>query len=384
MAEPAVFSIDLHQQDKDCFCGPACAMMIIGEFSKPIEELNQRLLFQDLRTPPDDPFETSPEGLARVLNAQFPGHQYDVRMDTAENLAELLVNSFCDAAPVPAVLLINGCSHWSVVTGVKTEPEPADGVDYAVSGFYMNIPTQVPMASSDNPHPPPPHGKDDSCPKNLDEGQDFFQYDWWKTHMVLPCELRNDLSVAVCRVGQKIGTMLKAPAQAPIKRRRLLLARIARIAIAGVTRHELLAPKTEDGVLSAGRPHLVKRLHRPGEHYYLVPLFRGRTRLGMALVDPELGFGAAHLTATEPAILTAVELSARLPGPLSESLRTLFERPALRGKTRVRRHLVWRPSRHSPTPFQPFHVVCVGPRTSFVRSLDLRAFDDIEDPCSGG
>lgn len=359
--------VHLHRQDAACFCGPATAMMILHALGLPLSGLDQTALFAQLGTGSAGTWKTSPGALEDLLQSLSPAEGYALceQIHNADDLAARLVASFfVDRDPLPAAVLLYGCKHWSVVCGIRTDTKPVVGGTYSITGIFMNIPIQ-PYTK-----PPPPHTDRDGCRAHLyPRGNHMFKYPFW-TSVVTSCSLLGGTIAAICGPPNPVGALVPAPTPQP-RRRRLSAAEAMDAALAGFRENGLAPGRGGEGSLQAGKPHRVRRTDRRGEDYYLVPMSRRGSYIGMALVDDRFGFSAAYAASRN-------EQRIRYPSELAS---TLSERPTDSSVSK----LVWRPSKQSATPFSPFHVLPKkNGRSVFLRASDFEEFDDLSDACDGG
>ena len=241
----------------------------------------------------------------------------------------------------------------------------------------------------------PTHADNDTCGNNLSwPANTQFTYLAWKCQYVLPCKDYFSRVAVVCGTrNRKLGRMKTEPC--PVKTvARLPSASMddrdaardasAHAAVQGVVQYGLFEDGQGKDRLEPGTPITVNRVDQPDTTYDLVPLYRSGTYLGIALVDRLIGYAGAHSIVGEPPIRSTADVEHMLLGmtfdpPLGRHTR--FQP----GEFAVDPTLVWRPSRESATPFQPFfRVVLKSGGEFYVRTLDDAIVPQISDPVLGG
>lgn len=152
------FDVRYHQQDRDTFCGPDTAMMILN-FLQPGEPPLAQSSLRGMIAATNDSNAT-PDGVAAALEANkpqpptvsFAAEEFDQLSDANAAIVRALFDS---GTPVAAE--IHGGFHWAVVCGALTDVAPAPGVAHQLQGFFLDNPTLPPVAGAQQ------HRDDDLC-----------------------------------------------------------------------------------------------------------------------------------------------------------------------------------------------------------------------------
>ncbi|HUA77178.1 MAG TPA: hypothetical protein VMA86_05870, partial [Acetobacteraceae bacterium] len=290
--------------------------------------------------------------------------------------------------------LVYGCGHWVAVRGAKTDVDPAgeDG-SFSIEGFYINNPWP-PTPSFYDPAlaPPPPHADPDACGSGGERGvaDEYVTYAEWQNTYLTGCDAYNVghlQYISVCDPRRPPLRALRIVGRARLTDgTRLIAAEEAlEIATRGVEAHLRserecpLTPALKDA--RPGSAHLVQRLDRRDEFYYLVTMYReGRPTallrgdgldgtfqgaLALANTDrPPIIEREAAVAAAREAVIDAGDGSGRI---------RLRE-----GAFCVHPTLVWRPCMESRSPYYPFYQITVGAVTIYV-GYDGRVYPALHD-----
>jgi Papain-like cysteine protease AvrRpt2 len=375
-------TVPYHQQDSDMFCGEATAQMILASRGNLYQqaELSNGLSCSSCNGG------TSPQALQDLLNEKLPSEpffsqRWDVNMDEG---CQTIVAGLLAGSGVAA--MVNGSSHWVLVTGVNLVGDPAQK-PYTIDSFFINDPepetAAILRADQGYRSPPLPHDPMDTCGHKGVYGSASTQ--------VPLCEWRDTYWSAPCTIGDQIGYVTVSTA-APAQKsdyfadyKRTYAKQLAEFAPARVhpsTVRSLSYPEREavakraaergirdHGILAKGP--LAERLagyhlgdltyHTdlgdPPRHSYQIRLMRGVEQIGTACVDAEtLKFRGVQAPASimpTPAEMREITLGALksrtaslrdILGPFELAHELFTIHPAL----------VWRPCRQSMSRYYPF------------------------------
>jgi hypothetical protein len=155
--------VSYHQQDNGQFCGPASAQMVLGSLGPGLHQ--QGDLFALIREPtPGSGWASPPDRLANTIEslkpAGFPVSFSVVPHPSVDSISRHICWAIHHHGVAP-IVLVNGESHWLVVTEFVASdwPASADDTTYSIEAFYIH-----------NPVPPlptgveePPHVVHDGC-----------------------------------------------------------------------------------------------------------------------------------------------------------------------------------------------------------------------------
>jgi hypothetical protein len=154
--------VTFHAQQKEYYCGPATAQMILGWLK--VKKLSQDDLWADIQNhsggvrPADAPsspsefetqvcywcdgwecWDTTPEALTATVNVHRARAARLNYVQTFNDGMDALVDSISAIAPVPAAATILGVNHWVVVRGFRLNDEQGP---FAVNGVYILDPLE--------------------------------------------------------------------------------------------------------------------------------------------------------------------------------------------------------------------------------------------------
>ncbi len=384
-------STPYHQQDTDYYCGAAVAQMIFDSIGSGL--IDQNTLYNSNHAHSASGWYTSPAGLNYTLNALMPAppkfnsffivETANTELEGSENIVRTLAYY-----GVATGTLVYACGHWVAVRGVKTSANPVEGSElYSIDGFYINNPwPPTPSFYNSSLAPPPPHADPDKCGTGGDRGSanEYVSYSEWQSSYFTAC---NAQFISVCDPRRPPMRPLKFIGQTRLTDGTKLIApdEALNLAARGLEAH--LRSRQEcplTPALKGARPvtaHLVQRLDRQDEFYYLVTLhqegkptaivrghglngtFQGALSLTGADRPPIIEREAA-LAAARTAVIDRGDGSGRI------QLRD--------GAFAVYPTLVWRPCQESRSPYYPFYQIAVGGMTIYV-GYDGRVYPTLHD-----
>ena len=347
------FLAPYHQQDRDVFCGPAVAQMILAPvIGKLVQQGVLKKAMQDPSIKEHCTLTggTGPVALAFGLNSQKPNF-FAAYFDTSATDAMAKINATLQTR-VAAAAVIYGGQHWVVVTATTAD----------ASVFFNN---PLPLT----PHGcfaglPPAHTAADGCgtggsaPHDRGAFDHAVSTDWLKTFFytcTLCAEpLGQPLFVTVGVAGLAAPAAPADPSGAALSRimaeRTGMVdpANIQGAARSGIKRYQLDQGRAE---IQADRPWLVQRIDRENEFFYLATIRYSGEWTVVARVDAEpLAYAGAHVRPRGGyRILESQEVLGRLKG-FDE-----FDRDP--SAFTVLPALVWLPSREAPSPSYALHQV---------------------------
>jgi hypothetical protein len=386
-----------HQQDTDYYCGAAVAQMILDSIGSGL--LDQNTLYNSNHAHSSPGWYTSPDGLNFTLNAFMPPpprfdsffivERADAEPDGSANIVRTLYYF-----GVATGTLVYGCGHWVAVRGAKTDVEPVGGDgSFSVEGFYINNPWP-PTPSFYNPAlaPPPPHADPDACGSGGDRGSanEYVPYSEWQNTYFTGCDaygVGHVQYISVCDPRRPPLRRIKLVGQPRMTAGTNLISAddaldMVNRGLAAHLRSSQQCPLTP--ALTGARPvsaHLVQRLDRRDEFYYLIVVqqgdkpsaivrgdglhgtFQGALSLEGLTQSPIIAQGDA-VAAARQAVLDRGDGSGRI---------------VLRdGAFSLSPTLVWRPCQESRSPYYPFHQITVGGDTIYV-GYDGRVYPILHD-----
>lgn len=374
-----------HQQDVfGCYCGAAAAMMILQYLDPDAPMVQQDVLYPWMHNRSPQPWAIAPsalaEGLIHFAPTFAPGFE-DQLATTLSAFTDLVVQALCAEGAVPPSILLDGCAHWGVVTGLVTDVEPKPGTAYVVKNFWMNIPTVVPTGG-----PCPPHTSADVCGSGVVNGYAFgapalVTYAGWQ-NIVLKCILLEKKYAGVFAGSlASIGTRREPT---PAARRTTGGAGVLSKDQAAVA---ALAEAAEYGIgkgpLTAGEPALVQRIDLLDDYYYLVPLSEANEPVATAQLDATTGqLLAAQIGGTLLPIDSPRTVLGKIDGQAGDPCDATGTAQYHQDTVSVAPILAWRPCRQSLSPFAPFHQIVVRGTVKF-RDQAGQIHATLTDPCPG-
>jgi hypothetical protein len=376
--------VPYHQQDTSYYCGAASAQMVLDSIGAGL--IDQDTLYASNHSHSAPGWYTSPDGLNYTLNALKPGPPtfnsfFVVDVANTEPAGSAIIISTLRFYNVAPVALVYGTGHWVVVRGAKTSADPADGAgSYSIQGLYINNP-DPPTPGGLNPAlaPPPPHADPDVCGSGGDRGvaNEYVTYaDWQNTYFTGgdAYNVGHSQWVSVCDPRRPpMGTLFMA-AQTRLRDGSKIIPEHEALSFAAhaLQTHELAK---EDCPLAHAvrgtRPataHLVQRLDRDDEFYYLVVAHRDGKPAAILRGDALYGTFHGALALQNPA--TIIDREAALAVLRAHSRVDLGEGegriPLREGGYSVYPTMVWRPCQESRSPYYPFYQVTIGRRTVYI------------------
>lgn len=386
--------VPYHQQDTDYYCGAASAQMVLDSIGSGL--LDQNMLYASNHSHSAPGWYTSPDGLNYTLNALKPPPPtftsfFVVDVSNTEPAGSAIIVSTLRNFSVAPVALVYGTGHWVVVRGAKTNADP-DGGSYTIQGFYINNPwPPTPSFYTPALAPPPPHSDPDACGSGGDRGvaNEFVAYaDWQNTYFTGgdAYGVGHPQWVSVCDPRRPPMGILHVAGHTRLRDGSKIISAQEALSFAAhaLETHELAkhdCPLAHS--LRGARPasaHLVQRLDRDDEFYYLVVAHQAGKPAAILRGDALYGtfHGALELRNVErPPIIEREEALAALRQhvDLGEGLGRV---PLREGGFSVYPTLVWRPCMESRSPYYPFHQITIGRRTVYV-GYDGRVYPTLHD-----
>jgi len=312
-----------------------------------------------------------PEYLLAELNrsAQPPfANGFDRLPGTsASDVSRAIAAQVLAGTPAAVVVFQNG--HWLAVTDVNLGPPKNPGGPPTLLGFFVNSPSVTPDT------PPCVHSPADACASNrkygsLEENQ-YVSYAAWTRDFFTGYADDSANHQFVALSGKSTASqMVDLPPPQPSPKLPHTGADIIgdsgaqQLAIDGIRRHNLAGA----GKLAAAfsnvvpdSPQYVKMLYYQPGNYYLVPMMRNNTTVGVVRIDAydETFLGAA---AVKDGNIEALDFLT--------TAKTLLESDEYFSPDRV-----WHPSLESRSPFDPFHQIMKGDRISGFMTSGQHRFD---------
>lgn len=383
-----------HQQDTDYYCGAGVAQMILDSIGAGV--IDQNTLYASNHSHSSSGWYTSPDGLNYTMNAFMPPppqfnsffivERADTEPDGSANIVRTLY--YFDVA---TGTLVYNCGHWVAVRGVQTDIEPAAGNTYTIQGFYINNPwPPTPSFYDASLAPPPPHADPDACGSGGDRGaaNEYVAYSDWQSTYLTGCDaygVGHAQFISVCDPRRPPLGTLQVTGRLRLTSGERIISRQEAIDFArrGVEEHDLAGDNALGEVMRDVQPtdaHLVHRLDRPDEFYYIVTLTRAEEPLALVRIDGLYGtFQGAQLL-SEPRFplidrdraLQALRVEAV---DLSEYVGRI---PIREGAFCFYPTLVWRPCWESRSPYYPFYQFTVGSSLIYV-GYDGRVYPVLHD-----
>jgi hypothetical protein len=386
-----------HQQDTDYYCGAAVAQMILDSIGSGL--LDQNTLYNSNHAHSSGGWYTSPDGLNFTLNAFMPPpptfdsffivERANTEPDGSANIVRTL-----RYFGVATGTLVYGCGHWVAVRGVKTDVDPVGGEgSFTIEGFYINNPwPPTPSFYDAALAPPPPHANPDGCGTGGNRGSanEYVTYSEWQNTYFTGCDVYgvgHVQFISVCDPRRPPLRHIKLVGQPRVTPGTQLISRDDALAMAarGLAAHHranLTCPLNP--ALQGARPvsaHLVQRLDRRDEFYYLIVVHRGEQPTAIIRGDALHGtfHGALSLEGATRSPIIAPD------DAVAAARRAVIDRRDGHGRIVLRDDafclspvMVWRPCQESRSPYYPFYQITVGADTIYV-GHDGRVYPALHD-----
>jgi hypothetical protein len=374
-----------HQQDTDYYCGAAVAQMILDSIGSGL--LDQNMLYNSNHAHSSPGWYTSPDGLNFTLNAFMPPpprfnsffivERADTEPDGSANIVRTL-----RYFGVATGTLVYGCGHWVAVRGAKTDVDPAgeDG-SFSIEGFYINNPwPPTPSFYTPALAPPPPHADPDPCGSGGDRGSanEYVPYAEWQNTYFTGCDaygVGHVQFISVCDPRRPPLRSIKLVGRTRMTGGNQLIAEDEALEAArrGLDAHLRSGQQCPlNSVLTGARAesaHLVQRLDRRDEFYYLIVMHRDGKPTAIVRGDGLLGTfqGALSLEGVSQSPIIGPDAA------VTAARQAVIDRGDGAGRIVLRDGafslyptLVWRPCQESRSPYYPFHQIAVGQDTIYV------------------
>ena len=369
-----------HTQDKDYYCGGACAMTLLAEIGVPHASLDQQVLYDSNHAHnAKSGWYSDPEGLRFTLvdrkPASFAGTFAVDRQSSEPEASRKLVHTLRKFGVSPIALVYgdpHSCefSHWVVVCGVQTDVDPAIE-PYAIQGFCIHNPITACHG---------PHDADDDCGSGGSYGTEsqWMNYLTWQQGFLTGCNydsadgsrqyicvcVPDEPTIAIPRPVEPVHyfdneNIPDASAVLDALKKELL-------------RYSLAETKPTANAASGKftTPLLVRRLDDEANAYYLVPSMVQDSVIGYAQIDARYGSLDSLFTLkrgvkpyeTDPEKIAAALEGTNIDLPV-ENVPYRLER----GKFKVDANPVWRPCRESFSSHLPFWRIVAQGHTLYQR-----------------
>ncbi len=378
-----LLDVSYHQQDTSYYCGAAAAQMVLDSIGAGL--LDQNDLYASNHAHSSPGWYTSPDGLDFTLNALKPAaftNFFVVDRGNTEHDGSHIIISTLRFFSVAPVALVYGTGHWVVVRGAKTSADPAaSGGTYTILGFYINNPwPPTPGGLNSSLAPPPPHSNPDSCGTGGAHGiaDEWISYTDWQNNYFTGGDafgIGHQQWIAVCDPSKPAPARLISEKVKHLRDGKKIISAEEAVKFAkhAIEKHELLnqecAMSTAVRMTRPTQAHLVQRLDRNNEFYYLIESERDGKATSLLRADALYGDfqGALALSKEQhlPIISADTAIAAVKKSPLDLG----------HGKGRINLHdggfsvypnLVWRPCMESRSPYYPFRQVHIGSHTVYV------------------
>lgn len=380
-----------HQQDTSYYCGAAVAQMILDSIGSGL--IDQAVLYNLNHSHSASGWYTSPAGLNYTLNLLMPppptfNSFFVIDNSSTEADGSAIIVSTIANFGVATGTLVYACGHWVAVRGVKTSVDPigTEG-SYSIDGFYINNPWP-PTPSFYNPAlaPPPPHADPDACGSGGDRGvaNEYVSYSDWQSTYFTGC---NGQFISVCDPRRPPMRQLRIIGQTRVSDGTRLIAPEDALDLAARGLEAHLRSNLQCNLtpaLKGARPvsaHLVQRLDRQDEFYYLVTLHQGDRPSAIVRGHALFGTfqGALSLTGVERSPIIEREAALAAARHAVIDLGDGSGRLTLReGAFSLYPIMVWRPCQESRSPYYPFYQITVGAATIYV-GYDGRVYPALHD-----
>lgn len=351
MSVPKRVPIRHFQQQKDDFCAPASAQMVLSSLG--VTNPPGQFTLNHAAAAAPGPLELgNPLGLACALDA-FAPPPFDGRfgVTTAAMPAAASAN-IVDALyglGIAVAVMVEECTHWVVVHGVDTDVAPVPGQPYRIEAFWFHDPADRPLI--------PPTGPEQHAP-----------YQEWLTTWLTGCKafLPEPFIIVAAPARGAAGALLPTRfAQLGSSVHVISPADAVTFAERGLEAFGLQRYGLADGESYEPQPaQLVQRIDRVDEYFYLVPLRRKDATYTVVRVDALSGtylgaqFGRTDFRYVDPAHMQLELQDVTIQADdFSTRLRV--------GTYEVNPTLVWRPSLETPSPYHPHYQVNAGGTTVF-------------------
>jgi hypothetical protein len=375
-----------HQQDTSYYCGAAVAQMILDSIGSGL--IDQNTLYNSNHSHSAPGWYTSPAGLNYTLNAFMPppptfNSFFVVDNANTEPEGSAIIVSTLVNFGVATGTLVYSCGHWVAVRGVKTNVNPAGAGDsYSIDGFYINNP----WPPTPSPGPPPPHADPDACGTGGDRGSanEYVSYSDWQSNYFTAC---NAQFISVCDPRRPSMRPLQIIGPTRLTDGRQLIAPEEALSLAARGLDAHLRSQQECPLTPSLRgaravsAHLVQRLDRQDEFYYLITMHREGRPSAIVRGDGRYGtfHGALSLEGVERSPIIEREAALAAARNAVIDLGDGSGRILLRdGAFSVYPTLVWRPCQESRSPYYPFYQIAVGGVTIYV-AYDGRVYPALHE-----
>ncbi|NJD60654.1 MAG: hypothetical protein FIA98_14770 [Anaerolineae bacterium] len=363
-----------HTQDTGYYCGAACAMMVLAEIGVNHASLDQDDLYNSNHNHNAQAgWYSDPEGVKFTMIDRKPASFHNTfvvyRKASESEGSQKIVHTLKEYGVSP-IVLVYGCAHWIVVSGVQTDVNPATG-PYTIEGFWVNNPVH------ENNEP---HAAGDNCGSGGSHGieNQWVSYASWQSTYFTGCSYdSSDGSLQYLSVCDPKEPKIMAPRRVePVRyfsgRSIADPGKIVSALDKELQRYSLFEVKQTARVARGkfATPLLVQRLDVEGAYYYLIPSMEKTNVIGYAQVDALYGNLESVTTLKRGAkpFETDVKRIAERLADLRIELpkeRGLFR--LVKGKFEIKKSLVWRPCRQAYSPHLPFWCINAGPFTFYQR-----------------
>jgi hypothetical protein len=281
-----------------------------------------------------------------------------------------------------------------VVRGAKTSADPnVAGSTYAIQGFYINNPwPPTPGGLDPSKAPPPPHADPDACGSGGAHGigNEFVSYsDWQGTYFtggdaygvghsqfIAVCDPRRPPMATLVREGVR---HLRDGSQIISSKEALSFAARA------LESHELLQHECPlKHAVRGAHPtaaHLVQRLDRDDEFYYLIVAEQNGKPAALLRGDALHGDFHGALALTKEVLPPIIEPEAALAALRRSPIDLGHDKgriPLREGGYALYPNLVWKPCAESRSPYYPFRQIQIGSRSIYV-GFDGQVYPELHD-----
>ena len=339
--------LDYAAQVKSYYCGPATMQMVLSSAKIPSTSIPmQQTLYGSAEIWQGPLCFVNPLGLACTLNRfaapPFEG-QFDVFSSDLPYLAAVHIIDAIYADRSASAALVLPIMHWVTVFGAQTDIEPKAGAPYVIEALWLYDPASGTANGAAEEH---------------------VTYASWLYDTFTGAYAFPDPFVVVSAIERQPGSS-RPPA--PPSRRTQLAAPLANRmdpqgAIEGARRGIARYGLQDDFADASPRePYLVQRIDRSFDFYFLVPFDHGDGTSSVARVDASTGaYLGARLRQAGYRFHAFEDVLPALRDTSTDDID--FSSPGLT----IHRTLVWRPSRESPSPYDPFYRLYTGVSEAYV------------------
>ncbi len=394
-----------YQQEKDCFCGPACAQMVVDQIGGVF--FDQVSLQDQIRSASRiDPTEllrwyAPPDGLNSILNSNAKAagrpNSFNLVIEDEEDFVSRHIIWTIHNFKVAPLALVYGAAHWIAIKGYEATAAPGRQFDvsYGILGFWINNP--YPISTSVGTCPPPlPLSNMSSTTECADltpgqgTGNIHIDYSCWQEEYMTMVPFDTSWPgkyVAICDPipGPKESGM-RVPANVHAKGEKIIekeiAAQFANEAMLERGFHELGFLNNILRNTIAGEPMLVHRLDKLNSYYYIVPMLGVKKQIH-ALVNIDARYGNYRQSCFAPNSENPICLKPFAKDGIMQILgkdmyikKEKMHQLVFSEDVSVHPVLFWKPCKESLSPFMPFHLVTVGSEQIFVR-IDGRMFSSL-------